>query len=400
MTLIALAFREGSPAVAIGDLALSSEHGVAVPLEFLPFQQFTDVDRHPQERTAANIVSLTSKVVTFGQHMILWAGSYFLARTLIRRLFEMEDGLDAEGFRQAYRELQADVPQIDLSEELSLIYCRAYGSSFEVSHLGCNQISVNGTEIIYSGSGGYIFDDQFEGREELDSPLRQIAFRLHHLVERELTDDNHYWFGVGGGYEIAVQDGGSWVKKPYNVVLCAGSREFGGPQKILSLSYAGFDLIIDVHTVSLQIGPLSSANGPWNGIMGIRIDTTARAHIRDFLRREGPIADESVRVGVLPSRQDYRWKPFLGLIVLIRREDEADDGESSQWYHLPSLFAICETIEGWGVGARAFGFREIEEWYYGVKFQPLPEDESVYAEARLAHSQGFSIADKLEAGQP
>ena len=402
MTLIAIAFRDGYPAVAVGDLLLSRDganSGSSIR-NILPFQIIKELEPVEKHFSSANIVGFTSKMITFGSHMILWAGSYLLARSLIDTLYLLRDELTPSIVEKIYQEIISANSALYESSGLSLIYARQGEEDCVLWWADCEHYHYGDSQIIVGGSGIYQFINDFErSREEdlndLHTPFRQISSRIQYMTHLESHDPEHYWFGAGGGYEFAFAHRNRWIKAPYNITYYIGNSEGVALNGVIALGYIRDHLVMDVHQVSTHTLEIPDEHQVWAYMMQDEIRALDRLIVADPLGRNGEVLRDSVFMQGEHDGLDRRLAPEFTLLKVFRDRDDGPGLECGMWSYIPAVYSLWQRDGGWASAGRAFVKREVEEYAYRRKFICPPHEVHKYEAARAEHSAGIGTSQKL-----
>lgn len=390
MTLIALVLKEHDYPVAIGDLAISSETGEPVSVNQLPFQATKGPANYGAEKfSTANIVSLSQKVIRFGPHLVLWAGKYLYAKVAIRALFEQRSILSTSNIESI---LQSAVGEG--LHDLEIIYCYGDPPCLDAWHHNCSVTHSNGSSIIAGGSGAYRFLSEFTSESahilpEMTSNFRQVAVRLTHLIDAELSDANAYWYGVGGGYEVVSIKEDGWSTLPYCITFAVGNTHGFGIQRLMTYSYYGNHLCIDLYRTRSQCVLLGDAKGQWPYLFETEIDRIDRFIVGDFLARDEDLL--GFPIGQVDFKDErVRLEPDFNL-VKVHKVNDQNTGPSSWWTYTPAVCGAIINDKGRAISARAFFLREVEEWYVGRNFVAPDEYVDFYRDTRAAWKAGQGL---------
>lgn len=304
MTLI---FAKGAPDfAAVADITLSSEASGSVPKELvLPLHGGPATYTLP---SGAKLVGHSQKMTIFGRTLIQWAGSYIVALTVVRKIYELSnDG-------NAVVDVGETIKVLSLNESEKKSFSLTYFFMNEKSEMlhqywECRVGDHNGQIILAQGSGVWDwFEDTKAGVEFDDLVARSV---LH--VATEAWTTRNYDFLYGGWFEIAfLNDDLQFEKLQYGLKFWHCNND--GSVKIdlptVYSSYHGHDLVIT------SIFP--QTNGSCHTFVN---------QIEDFVRRHAP---ELTSVPL--------WKPNHLFHIVSREKDkvvrifcEMTDDQSFWW---------------------------------------------------------------------
>ena len=342
-------------------------------------------DKGQEEFSSAKVVSLSQKIICFGPHIIMWAGSFFNAKRLVRGLQRVENCLNDTNIEDHTREiLESDI------ESLQLIYGYISSSNVRTWSYGCLTHESYGVKIICGGSGTYRLIDEFNsvfGDEiaQLTTTFRQMSYRISHMIAEEIHDPSAYWYGVGGGYEVVSIGDKGWSRVPYAVPMFSGTCESFGLSRIISYTYYADHLCIDLYYVESSTIIL----GDWPYIIDRGLKRVDRFFVRDFLNRElDLLSSEGVPV-LVDGDHRIQHDALFNIIRLHRVESRENRGPAVWWAFVPSVVDARPTQLGFEIGSRAFFLREVEEWFIGRHYTPPDEEVENYREARAIWQKGL-----------
>lgn len=296
MTLIYTALGDGL--VAISDVMLSSPTKSASKVN-LPFRT------EPLSHRTGNLCpsGLAHKSVLAENTLILWAGSYPVARSVIEAV------MDASRQGRLFADFPRILGSIGLDDSelqgASFIYHYCDGERIQQFPFNCYKIQVGRKSVCYQGSGAWDFVDntRVTPAGEARSPNAQAFFgnvgRAIFNLASEAWSTKNYDYLYGGWLEIIVDEQEKLVKLPYAIKFW--QRTDAG--LVLSLPvffswYVGHDLVICRADVE-EGGSSVNLHG-----------------IRDFLRRPGGLGEE------IPAAQ---WKPRIVFhVVGFEGSDQID----------------------------------------------------------------------------
>lgn len=360
MTLIALLYNEHE-SIAIGDAAISYDGGNPNLEPRLPIQLL----KQATERSSAGTIrQLGQKVVCFGPHMVLWAGPYLHARSLLMELYRTQDKLSHITFSDICRHALGNK-----IEEVQIIYGYKEGRTRHIRHLGCAAHTRSGISILVGGTGAYRFTQEFEEYSKYPHAMfhdlfRQSMARLDHLTRGELYDSQFYDWGFGGAYEIAEEENGCWVKRTHATLMFVGDSSGYGLHSLLCtvpLEYGSVVLVFDCRSYMSRVGDQLQ-------IRYVAVAGTQSFFIPDPLRILRGAAPSEESYGAMWSQGQFACRPTITLVYCFNQDAEdivhgarviyskpnnfqfrCIDGE--HYWHLPSL--LRSDVEGFFNGVPA-----------------------------------------------
>ncbi len=388
MTLIAAIFHPDKPMMCITDAALSG--GSPLDASGFPVQQDASDDFFGKpQATNATISGTHQKSALFGKHMLLWAGSYLVAFSVVKFLKQQALILN-------HRNCRALLEQ-EFGQELhkvSLIYGYAETTA-HVIEVNCETTRRGKNLIIYSGSGSYRFLEEFDAEmlsKPRDSPFQEVSSRLGYLYFKEQFDENAYYHNIGFSYEVIGLFDQGWQRMPYCAVMYGHSAESFGVRKVISTHYFTNVLCI---AVNLYENSPTQHIDDWVFLNpSPKHKSTTWYAVPGFEHRKPEI--EELFKAVIDGNDYYSTVPRFSISVLEGTEDAStsDTKLLASYSNIPATSAYFLSEKGFAVIRRAFHMREIEGDYLGRVFVP-PEDKRQFYEDQLKEQMagiGFDFA--------
>ena len=240
--------KDSSDFVAVADIALSrpvrAENQVALPFHrgSLKFSS-----------GGYELSGVAQKMTIAKNSLVMWAGSYVVAKTLLKLILEMSEG----GKSLLY--LKDVVQKSGLSEpeisEVSMIYFCISDDQVVNQSLNCQTGTAAGQKVWGAGTGLWDYADNTTGGFDLDSLIARTVLNL----ASEAWSSKNYEFLYGGWFEIATISEQLRFKK-LSYALKFWRKGADGVVRIdapcVYSAYRGSDLIIT--TVYPGEDPLSS----------------------------------------------------------------------------------------------------------------------------------------------
>lgn len=375
MTLIAAIHKTGEPSFLLSDVALSFG---GPPLEntHIPLQQRIQNGYFElPEVTNENISGSSQKMHFWENHAIQWAGSYIVAKAILKFLKTKSSELNNKNIR-SFLEIEFGN---DL-KEVSLIYHFSVENNSIVTHFNCQHHVIGDMQIIFAGSGSYRFWDEFKAlglNKNLPTNFGNVVARLMHLLVQEMHDPNAYYYGFGITYEVGIRYPEGFKKAPYTTCVFSHSEDSFGLRLISSNHYVGDELFV---TLALGKNQPNWHMENWVYLPNeFLVDEGKVFHVSNPVNRvvdPAPIFRELLTEKVHVGAQSVF---SVAIIEKYGTEREVADGTNFGFVsNVPA--AICHFVcaAGFGIVSRALFRREVEEIYLSKTFIPPADQKNFY----------------------